>query len=438
MLVKLLCFLAPMLVGIEFDLAGGLFAAEIVLPICALTQIFFKSHSAKDKYFEIVLIFGLVYLFSLIISDLWNQSSYEQYSRGWARVIVFLVNFISIYILVDHHRSRLLLFAAGLAAGRIWLSFDTIDGSIIAWKLGLAKPVTLLLFIAFVIVPFLSGPRNFLAPILLIMMGFANIVADFRSLGAVLIVVGAMLGLSALRRSFKIRERRTPAIGFAVAALFSMTAAFYFYGYAADSGWLSERAKGKYEAQVERSETSLLVAGRNELLVSLEAIMDAPILGHGSWPESAYYAQRLAELRYEFGLSNDIGRPKNDLIPTHSHLFGGWVEAGFVGGAFWGFILFLVGQALSRSLQGHSHMRPLYIYSAVLLIWDILFSPFAGFRRIETAFLIVVVLRALLQRTMTSDMKAATRKALARRRIKKKRRTSSRTRKSGPKYGIQN
>lgn len=438
MLVKLFCFLAPMMVGIEFDLAGGLFAAEIVLPICAAIQVFFKGRTVKDNYFELVIFAGLIYLFGMFVSDLWNQSSYEQYSRGWARVIFFLLNFASIYVLIDNHRSRLLLFAAGLAAGRIWLSLDTIDGDVIAWKLGLAKPVTLLLLIFVVIVPFLNGPRNLLSPILLILVGFANIVADFRSLGGVLIVVGALMGFSALRRTLNLRgksKQTSPTFALTIVALFSVTAAFYFYTYAADNGWLSERAKNKFVAQVDQSDAPLLVAGRNELLVSLEAILDAPILGHGSWPEDPYYAEKLATLRYDYGLSNNAVASESDLIPTHSHLFGGWVEAGLAGGGFWTFILFLVGRALSKSLQGHSYMRPLYIYSAVLLIWDILFSPFAGFRRVETAFLVIVVLRALLQRTTTSRMTAATRKFLAKRRIRRKRRTSINATRSALKVG---
>ena len=438
MLVKLLCFLAPMMVGIEFDLAGGLFAAEIVLPICACTQILFKKNSGNDKYFQITIIIGIVYLFGLFVSDIWNQSSYDQYSRGWARVVVFLINFSSIYILVDNHRSRLLLFAAGLAAGRIWLSLDTFDGEVIAWKLGLAKPITLLLFIALVIIPFLNGPRNFLSPILLILVGFANIVADFRSLGGVLIVVGALMGFSALTRSVKKGgkgNRASPALALTVVAFFSVTAAYYFYSYAADNDWLSERGKDKFETQVEQSDAPLLIAGRNELLVSLEAIMDAPILGHGSWPDDPYYAEKLASLRYDYGFSN-AASSTSDLIPTHSHLFGGWVEAGLAGGGFWTLILFLVGRALSRSIQGHSHMRPLYIYCSVLLIWDILFSPFAGFRRVESAFLIIVVLRALLQRTTTSRMKAVTRKLFAKRKVGGEKKTGLSTSRSALKFGV--
>ena len=421
------------MVGLQFDVAGGLFVAEVLFPIFALMQLPLRKYTPADRCFLITIIAGLVYFGSLLLSDLWNGTTYEQYSRGWARIVIFLLNFASIYLLANNHRSRLLLIAAGLSVGRIWLSLGAIDGDVIAWKLGLAKPITLIMIILCVIMPFLSGPRNLLAPLLIVFAGFGNIVADFRSLGGVLIIVGALMSFSALKGFFSAKAQRRQgqsAFVLVIIIVCSAATALQFYSIAANSGWLSDRAQGKFEAQVQQSDLPLLIAGRNELLVSLSAILDAPILGHGSWPKNRYYADQLASQRYQYGLSNNpAASPDDDLIPMHSHLFGGWVEAGLAGGLFWAFILFLSKQALSKSFHSNSHMKPLYIYSAVLLVWDILFSPFAGFRRIETAFLLVIVLRALLQRSAFRTKRSRS-KALvsSRRRQRRKKRIAKKGR----------
>lgn len=174
--------------------------------------------------------------------------------------------------------------------------------------------------------------------------------------------------------------------------------AYEFYAYAAESEWLSERATSRFEAQVEDAEVPLVIAGRSEALVYFEAILDSVLIGHGSWPENSYYAEKLVDERYEHGLSTNRAKPKDASVPIHSHFFGGWIEAGLVGGIYWAYIVVLIVKSLLRSSFGISHMRPLYLYGAVLLLWDVFFSPFSGFRRLETAFLIVIVLRSLLQR----------------------------------------
>lgn len=187
-----------------------------------------------------------------------------------------------------------------------------------------------------------------------------------------------------------------------IASLLAAATSSWFYGYAAEQGWLSPEATLKFEIQANQTSLPLILAGRSESLVSLEAIMDAPLLGHGSWPEDAYYAERLALQRYQLGLSKSMASSGEELIPTHSHLLGSWVEAGLAGGMFWSLVLFLVGKSMLRSCRSQSHMQAFYLFCAVLLIWDVLFSPFAGFRRLETAFLLIVVLRALLQRSSVS------------------------------------
>ena len=415
MLKTALCFLAPVTVAIEIDFAGGLFLAEILLPCLALSFVARRGLAISKIDRKIVIIFQLsgIYLAGLITSDLWNGSSFEQYSRGWARLAVFLVNLASIYILIGNRRSRLIAFTLGLAAGRILLTIIDADDITLNWKLGFSKPAALLSALFCVA---LYSKSRFLgrnSPAILFGLGTYNLLMDFRSLGGVLIASAVLLLASDLKNMLgKHRQRSSGhALGvIAVCVLIATGLSFELYSHAAKSAWLGEAAISKFRAQTEKTSLPLLVAGRSELLVSLEAIWDAPLLGHGSWPENRYYADKIALTRYEQRLSENTALPDTDLIPTHSHLFGSWVEAGLPGGIFWIATLGLVGLTLTRSYDGYSALRPLYVYCSVLLIWDILFSPFSGFRRLETAYLLVVSIRGLLQRSSSASINGKRRK----------------------------
>lgn len=401
MFQRAVCFLAPISLALPIDVGSRVFAAEILLPILA-AFVFLKSKRWEgQRQLTVIVQLGLVYLFAQISSDIWNGSSYEQYSRGWARIFLFIVNLLSIYIIVGNRRSNLILFALGFAAGRIWITFSVMEGDAIPWKIGFAKPVALIFIVTCLVFPLIHNRNKILLPIMLLILGMYDIVMDFRSHGFVLVGVASLLVASIfLHQRFKRRHivGRHPIIGVAAAGLLAASLAFQFYMYAAKSGWLSEAATNKFETQVEQTDAPILLAGRSEILVYFEVIFNSIILGHGSWPEDKYYADKLAAERYELGLSNSPIQTRDNAIPLHSHFFGSWIEAGIFGGLFWAYILLLISKSLIRSTVGRSHMRPLYFYAALLLFWDVFFSPFSGFRRLETAFLVVAVLRSLLQR----------------------------------------
>ena len=400
LIIKAVCFLVPMSLAIQIDVGSKIFVAELLIPCIALILLTIKRDRYFDREFRFILFVGSAYLVAQVMADLWNESSYDQYSRGWSRILFFLINFFSIYILIDNKKTHLLLFCLGFSLGRVFLTFTGMEGDVIPWKIGLAKPVALLVILCFVFGSVLRLAKTYVCIIALLALGLFDILMDFRSHGSILITTAVILLGSTLvrrnlnrRKGWEIRSTLALLIGGGIAAF----GAFQFYSHAARSGWLSERAINKFEAQVEQANTSVIVAGRSEVLVYFEAIFDSILLGHGSWPRNAYYAEKLADERYDRGLSASQVRSTNDAIPIHSHVFGSWIEAGVVGGLFWINILILAVRSLVRSSASSSQMRPLYLYGAILLTWDVFFSPFSSFRRIETAFLIVIVLKSLRQ-----------------------------------------
>lgn len=47
------------------------------------------------------------------------------------------------------------------------------------------------------------------------------------------------------------------------------------------------------------------------------------------------------------------------LIPSHSHLFGAWVDHGILGGIFWSYMLYIMIKAMGAGIFGIKTTKPL-------------------------------------------------------------------------------
>jgi hypothetical protein len=161
--------------------------------------------------------------------------------------------------------------------------------------------------------------------------------------------------------------------------------------YAARRGFFDESTQAKFETQA-KGDYGVLVGGRPETLVAIQAIQDSPIIGHGSFPFGPQYLQLEQDIQYEHGYS-DTDEPEDvqfKVIPTHSHLTLGWVESGILGGIFWIYVLVLTLRAVFRLSAVRPQLAPLYVYLLVSFLWDILYSPFGSVNRIWAAFYILL------------------------------------------------
>jgi hypothetical protein len=153
----------------------------------------------------------------------------------------------------------------------------------------------------------------------------------------------------------------------------------------------------------EQFETGLgVLGGRSEFMYSLPAIADSPILGHGSWAKNPKYIQQaqsagFGDLRREEGSENEF------LIPTHSHVFGAWVEAGLLGALFWLRLWWLAAVSLLGAFKRGDPIWPLTALVASTLLWDLLFSPFGMHRRFVQAFNASVILFSIGYRRPSTE-----------------------------------
>jgi hypothetical protein len=165
------------------------------------------------------------------------------------------------------------------------------------------------------------------------------------------------------------------------------------YDAAASSGLLGSDAQAKY---IQQSGTlGVLVGGRPEILVTTQAIIDSPVLGHGSWASDFTYAELLSDRLSSFGY--EVGAAPSDtaLIPAHSYLMGSWVWAGFLGGLFWLVVVGLAIWMLANLYSFRTNLAPLLVFSTMLLLWNIAFSPYGFSGRITAAYGVTLCLLGL-------------------------------------------
>lgn len=392
-LLGLLALVIPMAMAHQIEIVGRLYAAEALLLLILPLLLIDRGPMLLDPAPRMVLIMGAVWLASQVVTDLIVGSSYDQYSRGWSRIVFFLANFAVIYMLIYGNRARMLLFAIGLGIGLAITTYryPTPVSVNDPWKFGVSLGVSLV-----VLATTHSGimRRVPLLPIaILVLLGGFNMYMGSRSAAGMLFLTAMYLVAQMMfgKKGDKVTPPTYTRLAFlAILGAGAAWLVLELYAYAALDGILGDDAKEKYLDQVSMG-AGILLGGRHEVLVSLQAIVDSPIIGHGSWAEDRKYIDMLMAMTRTEGLEippSYFGA----LIPTHSYLTGSWVEAGVLGGLFWVFILLQVVKVLGNLFQVRDPLSPLAVFICLTLLWDILFSPFAAERRVIVAYEIVLII----------------------------------------------
>ena len=183
---------------------------------------------------------------------------------------------------------------------------------------------------------------------------------------------------------------------------------------ATSAGLLGADAQAKNESELQ-GKAGLLLGGRPEILVSSRAVMDSPILGHGSYAKDFKYVEMLVDLQTRMGLPPeesmwDLEEGGSGLIPAHSHLMSAWVYAGVLGAVFWIYLWPLTLKGILKVAILKPPLTPIYTYMLIGLLWDILFSPFGAQVRVTCAFLIIVLVDLLRPATSVAGKSSWLRK----------------------------
>jgi hypothetical protein len=388
------CFVIPALAFLRVEVGGVLYATDLCL-LAALPFVLARHRGwLQIKPVQITVWLGLLWLAAQVLTDIIRQSPAEDYSRGWSKILLTVTHFATIALLIRQSQRRFILYGAGLALGGVLTFFlaptEYAPGN--PWKFGVGMPITILVCL---IAGVIARRSRIAAVTMITAIGAINVYLGFRSLGA---LCAASAIYSYFQLSPQLAEKRLRKLQ-AVLAVAGLAAGVWgisaIYAQGVQRGWLGEEAREKYESQ-SSGDAGVLLGGRNEFLAAGSAIIDSPVIGHGSWAKDPKYKALLYDRLAELGYRNMGGELESDLIPSHSHLFGAWVESGIVGAVFWSWVLWLTASALVRA-SGREPLFPFFAFIAILLLWDVLFSPYGADRRFTTTYFVYAIILFGLQ-----------------------------------------
>jgi hypothetical protein len=328
------------------------------------------------------------------IADLYNGIGSFNRMKGTARVVFFIFDFMALAIFINNKTRRIVIFAVSIAAVLITASLMFSAEFMLRWKFGVSQGLAI---IALLGSSYFYAQRRYRVCFLIsLVLAALNLRYGFRSqLGVhfvAMVLIWPLAGQGrnqpAASRGVQSKARILLLLVVAGGAAYAANAAIK---YAAQRGFFEESENQKFLGQAE-GDYGVLVGGRPETLVAIQAIRDSPIIGHGSFPFGLKYMQLKQDIQYEHGYSDSDEPEEVDypVIPTHSHLTLAWVEGGILGGICWIYILILTLRALLRLSTLRPHLAPLYSYLLVGFVWDILYSPFGSVNRIRAAFYILL------------------------------------------------
>lgn len=383
---------------IDVPLVGRLMGPDILCTLGLTLALLSRRYHGfgRDAQF-FFLMFGLWFA-GAIITDIVRQTEFADFVRGWAKILLFAVTFAFSYLASRTNLAPIVYFYLGL-------QFGSLAGQIISpsayfidepWKFGYGPPVTILV-LAVISTRYFLGRFKILGQLaILSAIAIANLAGNTRSVFGILVVTTGLVWAAVQFDRFR-RQQPLPKWAFAAmlaCGIVLSQGVISAYEYAASSGVLGQAALEKYESQSQAS-LSILQAGRTESLVSLQAIADSPLIGHGSWARDFYYIGLYVRAQEDSGLRVAGDAYENDLIPTHSFLLGAWVESGILGGLFWLFTIVVAFRALYASFHIPPEARPLVFFVIVNFFWCVFFSPFGAQERFFVAVELSVMLWAI-------------------------------------------
>jgi hypothetical protein len=263
----------------------------------------------------------------------------------------------------------------------------------------LALPVTT----GFVLLASRKESRGNLPIQLLTIIGVVNVLLGARSMGGFCLAAAIFYFVARNVQKKKSVTMNLPTrakVAIAIALVVTAGALAWGYQYVATHGILGDEAQSKFNAQ-SVGKYGFLLGGRSEILGSLPAIYDSPLIGHGSDAKDAKYVlieqQTLALLGYDqvaAGFDRAI-EGGGDAIPTHSYLFSAWVWAGLLGAVFWAWVWSLAARVLFRAYPRTLYILPLVTFCAFEILWDIVYSPYGTYSRVTAPYYVVIFMSCL-------------------------------------------
>jgi hypothetical protein len=399
--VDILVFLIPFFQFANIRIIGTLTGSDVFF----LLLFFYLAARLKLRVStplaRTFIVLCLLWLLSQIVTDLIRHTPFPNLARSWSNISVTLVAFTVLFTLLYGRPRRIVIYGWGCALGATVTFFVSPSdfATEYPWKFGIGWPVTL----GVVLLASRKEFRGNLPIQLLTIIGIVNVFLGARSMGEVCLAAAMFILITRRvhkKKSITLKLKTRTKVAIAISMLLGAGGLAWAYQYVAGHGMLGEVAQTKFNSQ-SAGKYGFLLGGRTEILGSLPAIYDSPLIGHGSDAKDPKYAlmmqQSLALLGYdaaaedaEQGLEGGY-----DTIPVHSYLFSAWVWAGLLGAIFWAWVWSVAARALFRAYPQSLYILPLVAFCAFEILWDILFSPYGTLSRVFVPYYVVIFMSCL-------------------------------------------
>ena len=384
------CFLCGATVGVKFDVVGDLYLLEILVAVLALQCVLARGlgKGFVAPLFLAFLAAGLITFCGYLLADLAAANEPWQYLKGWGRVAFLITDTAALMILAAHGRKNIWWLALGIGIGGI-ASLAIGGVPLTQWKLGYSE------FAAIAVVALAPLCPPVLAAALMAAFGAGCMVADYRSLGAVVLATAAVMSW-----------QRTSVRGLNSGTWFRIAVVLCLAAIAMAA--LLWSTQDEYAQRRKESNIGRYVG----LVVGWRAIAESPVVGYGSWAADEKFG-RMSRNELE-KLDRDSRHPivvTGSLLP-HSQFLQAWIEGGVLGAAFFTMYgWYLLGGLRWFAIQRpRDKISPLFLFFILGGLWNLLASPFLGIHRMNIAIAVAAIAVAAHERRImpkTTAMRGA-------------------------------
>jgi hypothetical protein len=388
------------LYGPTFSFAGQWRYVEVVVLVLGLFS-YDKFQPRVDglewKLCALFIVTAVVQAFSNYINDAPTEFTIARV--GTYLILAALVPILAVMVNRDHRRLMAIMlgyclsYVFALYAG----SINNDNYSELPWRLGLGTAATLALVIVFAIYPFM---RRWTV-LLLLLLSFVHLYLESRSLAAATVLLAVFAVANTVwPRVFPAKFRYSSLLGVLGGIGVLAALGLQSFVWLADARLLPDSMIEKNQMQASNS-YGFFAAARPDTITAMYAITKKPILGFGSGvfdPDVfAFYADVKSASYQDVHISRNVYRHtlKQDWslgIPSHSHVFGAWADAGVFAAISWIYVLLLVLTVLVRVWRWDHPFALLFAFVGIMTVWDVLFSP--GPVRLDMALRLIVVATA--------------------------------------------
>lgn len=377
------------ILSIKFIILGEIYLLELISSFYTIYILFFKNLKIS-KFLKNIIKFSLFWSFCQIISDNLNGAKLDDSLKGIIAPLLFSMSLAGLTLWLKRNLKYMPSLGLGIVLGLLIQNILFPNENFInnPWKWGFGvffMDAALLRF------SFLKSRNNFLFLALFFII-FCSISLENDSRGQSFLpflafLIFYILNIKDGKNNMAFNGNKGFLKLFIILLIILLIIKILIpLIYTSDYvlGMISAESAEKYFVQAS-GDYGMLLGGRSEIFISLQAFLDKPFFGHGSWAlDKSGYIDQFLSIRESLGYfsggdESEWGR--TGLIPYHSFIMGAAVWAGIGGFLFWVYILYLIIILFKNSFQ----QLPIYYYVGLFsCIWAIFFSPFGALNRFNT------------------------------------------------------